>query len=232
MSKIFNNDTVSPDAYWFLHSIEEIFIDEVYKFECHKDSPRIIDCGSNIGLSIIYFKRRFPHAEVIGFEPDPELLNYAQQNIDNFCMKDNVTLINKAVWKYNGTIPFYIEGTLGGAIVENAIPKDNVIEVPCIDISTLLKNRVDFLKIDIEGAELEVLDHCKNNLHVVENMFVEFHGFKNKQQTLNQLLEIISSAGFRYYIKESYPNLRFPFIEKVPRNNSYDVLLNIFCYRV
>lgn len=232
VSKIFNSKVVSPDAYWFLHSIDEIFLDEVYKFECNQDAPKIIDCGSNIGLSIIYFKRQFPNAEIIGFEPDPELLNYAKQNISNLGMGDKTTLVNKAVWKHNGTITFHAEGTLGGSIIENENRKEKVIEAPCIDLTTFLKRQVDFLKIDIEGAELEVLNHCKDHLHLVENMFVEFHGFKNKPQELNKLLEIISSSGFRYYIKESFPNLRFPFIEKTPKDNAYDILLNVFCYRV
>src|SRR5687768_2021146 len=41
---------------WFLHSVQEIFIDEVYRFRPSCANPLIIDCGANIGLSAIYFK--------------------------------------------------------------------------------------------------------------------------------------------------------------------------------
>src|SRR5690349_14366069 len=58
------------NRFWLLHSLEEIFIDKVYLFHSAELSPRIIDCGANIGLSVIFFKRTFPSAKIIAFEPD------------------------------------------------------------------------------------------------------------------------------------------------------------------
>ena len=48
----------------------ELFEHQIYKFKCDTETPYIIDCGANIGLSIIYFKLLFPKAEIIAFEPD------------------------------------------------------------------------------------------------------------------------------------------------------------------
>ncbi len=44
------------DPYWDLRSYQEILIDEIYKFEAETDSPLILDCGANIGFSVVYFK--------------------------------------------------------------------------------------------------------------------------------------------------------------------------------
>jgi hypothetical protein len=52
-----------------LFLFEEIFVNETYFIEGRRNS--IVDSGSNIGLSILYFKLRDPDAEVTAFEPDP-----------------------------------------------------------------------------------------------------------------------------------------------------------------
>ena len=49
----------------------EIFVGGIYMFECNTDRPIIVDCGSDIGMSILFFKRLYPKARIIGFEPDP-----------------------------------------------------------------------------------------------------------------------------------------------------------------
>src|ERR1044071_4816990 len=57
------------DSLSFVAGYEEIFKRENYKVDFATNDPFIIDCGSNIGLSIIYFKTRYPNAKIIGFEP-------------------------------------------------------------------------------------------------------------------------------------------------------------------
>src|SRR5438128_1359887 len=56
---LFGNKVKVPDATTFLNSVREIFVDEIYKFETNNPKT-IIDCGANVGLSAIYFKRLFP----------------------------------------------------------------------------------------------------------------------------------------------------------------------------
>src|SRR5688500_13469212 len=53
-----------------LHLFEEIFIREIYFFKSTSASPIIFDCGSHIGLSILYFKSEIPSCQILGFEPD------------------------------------------------------------------------------------------------------------------------------------------------------------------
>lgn len=221
-----------PDAYWYLYSIQELFIEQVYKFSPRSATPYIIDCGSNIGLSIIYFKKCYPDCRVIGFEADPKIFELCKKNISTFNYNQNMQLVNKAVWINEGSIDFLPEGTLGGSIERiNEEAMEGVIRIECVRLNDYLNEPVDFLKIDIEGSELTVLKDCEKNLKNVNNLFVEFHGYTSREQNLDELLVIIKKAGFRYYIKESFPNLNYPFVEKTPTSN-FDILLNIFCYRV
>ena len=50
----------------------EIFRKGAYLFHTDKKQPLILDCGSNIGMSILFFKMLYPGARIIGFEPDPD----------------------------------------------------------------------------------------------------------------------------------------------------------------
>ena len=50
---------------------KELFRHETYKFLATKQAPKIIDCGTNIGMSIIYFKTLYPDASITAFEADP-----------------------------------------------------------------------------------------------------------------------------------------------------------------
>jgi hypothetical protein len=99
--------------------------------------------------------------------------------------------------------------------------------------TTRLKNylveEIDFLKIDIEGAEHKVIADCADELRFVKNLFIEYHSMENRAQNLHLILEIISKAGFRYHIKEAYIT-PFPFVER-RLNVGMDLQLNIFCYR-
>ncbi len=79
-----NNPIKITDTFWYLHGLNEIFVEEVYRFQSDTNTPLIIDCGSNIGLSIIYFKRLFPEAKIIGFEPDNEIFKILENNINQF----------------------------------------------------------------------------------------------------------------------------------------------------
>jgi FkbM family methyltransferase len=209
----------------FLHSIHEIFIDEIYRQKFDKEDPYIIDCGANIGLSVIYMKRLYPKAEIIAFEPDDTNYSYLEKNIRAFDFA-NVTICKEAIWKENTTLNFLSEGSLASRIGGE---EGKTIKVKAKRLRDLLDRPVDFLKIDIEGAEYEVLKDIKDRLHVVNNIFLEYHGTFEQNKELNEMLGIVTDSGFRYYIKQALDNHPVPFVRK--ELNGYDVQLNIFCFR-
>lgn len=213
--------------YWFLHSVREIFVDEVYRYIPSGNSPVIIDCGANIGLSVVYFKELCPAAKIVAFEPDPAVFDLLRKNVFERGYKD-VELINEAVWVDNSTLNFSAEGALGGKISDDEL-KSELISVQGRRLRNLLDGDIDFLKLDIEGAEYSVLEDCKDLLVNVSNLFVEYHCDPDEHQRLHNILDWISKAGFRYYVTEASPVQPHPFISR--RAEPFEMQLNISCYR-
>lgn len=206
----------------------ELFQSEMYKFKANRPNPCIIDCGANLGMSIIYFKQLYPEASIIAFEADDYIFNFLQKNVNSFGYKD-VELINKAVWNCDDTLSFIAEGGAGGRIEEETT-SGKYKKVVCTSLKKYLTGRkVDFLKIDIEGAEYEVIQDCKSELKNIDYLFIEYHSMPDRKQNLHKILKIVQKAGFSYHIKEAYTT-KYPFIER-NLNFGMDLQLNIFCYK-
>ncbi len=217
------------DANTLAHGYEEIFLKKFYEFKTSRVNPVIIDCGANIGLASIYFKETYPNSMVISFEPDPKIFKILQQNIKDRNYQ-NIELYNCAIFNKTGKVSFQQEGGFSGRVpYRNDI--ENIITVDCIDLNeVLLKyNTIDFLKIDIEGAENELLPVIKKSLVRVINIFIEYHSHTEEPQKLHGLLGILQDAGFRYHILEAFTRKK-PFVN---RNTmlGMDLQLNIFAYR-
>lgn len=228
-TKILGNELIGVDGASFVATYNELFKKEIYDFHTANNSPFIIDCGANIGLSIIFFKQKFPSSRIIAFEPDPVIFATLKNNLEANKLYD-VDIINKAVWIKDTNIKFISEGGESGRIINQCDNSHtNVIEVKTQSFKNLLRRKIDFLKIDIEGAEYDVINDCRDKLSLVECLFVEYHSHQDEKQKLGELLSILSNAGFRYHIKESYTVAK-PFIER-PAMLDMDLQLNIFCYR-
>jgi len=214
------------DAHSFRHSFIEIFENEIYRFPCEHDRPRIIDCGSNHGTSIVYFKTLFPKAVVHGIECDPEIFDLLSWNIESRNLTD-ITLTNKAISNSVEQIRFFQEGADAGRAVPLAGAVGEVT-VDTISLDSLLDQPVDFLKMDIEGMETDVI--CgSQRLEQVACMFVEYHSFSDRPQDLSRLLGKLTEAGFRYFIQSQFCALR-PLVD----DDEYlgmDLQLNIFAKR-
>jgi hypothetical protein len=61
---------------------QEIFGWGAYMFKSHSREPVIFDCGSNIGMSVLFFKAVYPHARITAFEPDPGTYKVLNRNIE------------------------------------------------------------------------------------------------------------------------------------------------------
>jgi FkbM family methyltransferase len=233
ISTLFGKQVLITNNFWHRHSLREIFLEEVYKFTACNTQPRIIDCGANIGLSVIYFKRLYPGAKVIAFEPDADIYRKLNENLLMFGLHD-VMVYEKAVWNANTNLKFHAAGSLSGAVqsdIQTAETNQSFKNVKAIRLSEWLNEPTDFLKIDIEGAEFEVLTDCETKLGNVSNIFIEYHSTPGKKQCLHILLEILSKAGFRAYIREAWNNLPYPYQHKMYKP-VWDMQLNIFGYRI
>ncbi|HSN07949.1 MAG TPA: FkbM family methyltransferase, partial [Hanamia sp.] len=184
-------------------------------------------CGAHIGLSVIYLKSICPSANIVCFEPDNKNYDLLQKNITSHQLKD-IDARNEAVWNENTSLHFIQEGNMGSKIGENS--NSNTITVKARRLKDFLNKKVDFLKLDIEGAEYKVLKDIAENLNFVDKMFIEYHGTFDQNKELLEILELVSNAGFKFYIKEAAPVFDQPFLSK-KHEGEYDLQLNMFCFK-
>ncbi|RZL44778.1 MAG: FkbM family methyltransferase [Pedobacter sp.] len=216
--------TSAPDLY---HSLEEIFSDKIYRQTLPPNSY-ILDCGSNIGLSVLYLKSICPTAIIEAFEPDAANFSLLKRNIESNGLT-GVTLNQKAIWKENTTLIFENKGTLASKLDVNA---SNGTEVETARLRDYINKEVDFLKIDIEGAEYPVMQDIEDKLYLVKTMFLEYHGTFDQNNELINMLNMLNKAGFKFYIREADPTYKTPFHRPHDGDTKvYDIQLNIFCFR-
>jgi FkbM family methyltransferase len=211
------------------HSYEEIFKTRVYDFRATTEHPIIIDAGANIGLSVLFFKQIYPGCKIVAFEPDPDIFRLLVKNVQAHGFSD-VDLREAAAWINNDELTFYSEGSLSGSTAVDFLGAGNVKKVKACRLKTLLTGfaKIDFLKIDIEGAETDVLADIESELHRVEYLFFEYHSTYDRPQTLGDLLSLATRAGFRYVINGTH-GPRLPFRER--SSSAYDIQMNISCFR-
>lgn len=228
-TKIFGLNLAYSHGPSLVHSLEEIFGGDIYLFNNDNETPYIIDCGANIGISVLYFQKKYPKAKILAFEPDEFIYNILEENIKTF--NHSTTEIRKeAVWVKDEILEFYSEGALAGSIVTDFGKNNNIIQIKAIDLKKYLNQPVDFLKIDIEGAENTLIFDIKDHLYQVKNLFLEYHGIIGEEQNLGEILNLLKSKGFQYYIRVAGETIKQPFCNEKP--NAFNQQLNIFCYRV
>ena len=221
-------ETTIPDGPSFIAVWSALFQDGIYDFSTNSPSPRILDCGANVGLSCLFFKRRFPDSRITAFEPDPTIFAYLKDFVARAKLS-GIELVPKGVWSSATNLSFYSEGSDGGRICCIGAQAAKVIEIQTVRLRDYLCEPIDFLKIDIEGAETEVLIDCADSLQYVNRLFVEYHSFIAQPQTLDQILTVLRHAGFRIQIHSGIKSEK-PFFD-IPEHLGMDLQLNIFAYR-
>ncbi len=215
------------DCLSFVFQFKEIFLLEVYKFNSEKREPVIIDCGANIGISCIYFKKLYPESKIKAFEADSNIAELLKNNLEMNGFRD-IEIFNKAVWINNNGVEFGSDGADGGSVFNISNKK----AIPSIRLKDILdsETEIDLLKIDIEGAETDVLVDCDVSLLKVKSIFVEYHSWIGMPQNLDKLLNVLSINNFRYYIENV--NLLHSALENSNKIPDFNLQLNIYATKV
>lgn len=166
-------------------TLQEIFTDLPYHFTANNGSPFIIDAGSNIGIATLFFKELYPNSKILCFEPDPKAFQLLQENMTNNQI-ENVSLINAALSSKEGEIDFFGQilvdspDARGNSIIDTwGLQRtiSNTVKVKSVKLSSYINSEVDFLKIDTEGAEQQILEDLaqENKLSFIKEMAIEVH---------------------------------------------------------
>ena len=157
-----------------------------------------IDCGANVGD--ITCKLAKTGVQVYAFEPNPYAFRRLSERVRGL---NNVVCYNHGVWDQNTTARLYFHQeakkddefwSFGSSILQGKknVDKSHYVDVELIDLAEFierLEKPVDFLKIDIEGAEIEVLEKfiSKGLHHQVKMTLVEAHSSKIEGQKVKTL---------------------------------------------
>lgn len=191
------------DLLSFCPQWQDIFVKRALDFRCTTAAPRILDCGANVGLASLYFKRLHPGARITAYEADPSLFAMLDANLARNGAAD-VERVHAALWTSTGTLTFQCEGSDSGMIgsLPGAVDGTST-SVPSLRLHDVLaREPIDLMKLDIEGAEDAVLDDCADVLHQVRAIVMDLHEFEPSSRQAPRVLECLTRAGFAYAVDD------------------------------
>jgi FkbM family methyltransferase len=140
---------------------------------------RILDLGANIGFGSVFFSKAFPEAEIVVVEPDPRNLPLLRKNLGLNGISS--TVIEGAIGSAAGTLAlrFGTNPTCSSLAGTGMHDLSNTVEVAVTTVPKVMKqagwDSIDLLKIDIEGAEEDLLAHDNQWLAKVGAIIMEIH---------------------------------------------------------
>ena len=189
-----------------------------------REGHTVLDLGCYSGLTAIAFSKAVgPSGRVVSAEPDPG--NHAT-SVQNLGMHrrvnglDNVSLHAVAVAGNTGTLTFSSEGAMGSSAVSVVGGfRGRVVEIPCVTLEELARRagveRVDFIKMDIEGSELEVVERSGAFLRAHRpRMIIEPHKVGGTLDA-EAVMSALAGYGYRCEIIEQW-GVSLPLVTAVP----------------
>ena len=187
-----------------------------------KEGDVVVDVGAHIGpYSIIASKRVGPNGKVVAIEADPNNFDLLSRNIQ-LNKLSNVMALNYAAYSEAKKIKLYLPsaGEKSPYTKYNTIMSDKArnnekfVEVKANTLDYLLQSKnmikqeqeVNWIKIDVEGAEYEVLRGAKNILSTSSNitLLIEIHNLSTGNALYKPILEFLSLRNFKIKFEKTY----------------------------
>lgn len=200
MNAIFYNQF---DNSYIPHILEEIYIEKVYdRFFHGKQDMAVLDIGANIGLFSMFSRQ---HAKkVFAIEPAQEHFDVLQKNIE-YNKWDNVTPIRKAIFTESKPMQFFHNKNTTmfslSSLVEDKTSKPESVDA--IDFETLFNtykiDHIDFMKLDIEGAEVDVIGGSafEKVCPKIDSFVIEYHDWSGRNPS--QLATTLKDYGYNVF---------------------------------
>ena len=145
---------------------KQIFVDNEYdSLNLPETANTIVDLGANIGLSALFFLKKYPNAHIIAVEPDTVNFEFMKRNLEDY--SNHVALLQAAIWPSDGAVSLVEhdesnEGLGAWGYRTETLTEGAEASVSAISIPTLMNqfsmDFIDILKVDIEGAEYELFE--------------------------------------------------------------------------
>jgi FkbM family methyltransferase len=177
-----------------------------------------VDVGANIGyFTLLGGQLVGPTGKVVAIEAHPRLAELLRRNVVINGMHHHVTAWHRAAWSKQTTVPFHLRahyaanssvGSIGPSGLAELDDEEEIVEVDAVAVDDLLAElpRVDVIKVDVEGAEVQVLTGLDRTLRRNSEITVMFEWSPSQLTAVGDpplaLLELLSEHGFGYRLIE------------------------------
>lgn len=140
-----------------LATFNEVIVRRDYDMELPFVPKQIIDGGANIGLTSVFFANKYPDATIIAIEPDADNFKCMQHNVAFY---SQIKPLNSAIWSNSAYLHVVDHGRGTDGYTVEVAPEAAPDKFMATSIDDIMKdnnwNRIDILKLDIEGSEKEI----------------------------------------------------------------------------
>jgi len=184
-------------------TFDQVFLRDQYNIHFPFDLKNIIDAGANIGLASVYFSHKYPNSSIIAIEPSSENFEVLSQNIAPY---SNVKTYFKGLWNKDVYLAITNSDGENNSFMVAETTADNPNSIPAICIPTIMReqswDRIDLLKIDIEGSEKEVFEtNYETWLPKTRAVVIELHD-NMKKGTSKSVFKAISQYNFSFDMQD------------------------------
>ena len=175
---------------------KDVFINK--EFNINFDNPKvIIDCGAYIGYSTFYFSKKYPKSKIIAIEPEESNFKILKMNTNRL---KNTMLINKAIYHKKAKLKINNKTKEEWAFQvnedENGFTDSTTIEELMIKFNI---NKIDILKIDIEGSEEYLFKNSNDWINCVNCIIIELHD-RIKNNCSKNFFEAVNKKDFNFSV--------------------------------
>jgi len=185
-----------------LNILQEIFEERFYAdyFPFYKKAI-IVDIGAHYGyFSMFASKNTSPDSMIYSYEPSNNNFRCLLKNINSNQLK-NVKCENLAIGEKDGESELITSSSFNHSIVINKNNSDKTEKILIKRLSSVIKNnsidKIDFLKMDCEGAEYQIFETLESSiLKKINVISMEFHDLKNSKYNADFIISILKENGF------------------------------------
>lgn len=165
-----------------IQAFAQIFTRNEYGIDVNRNPEFIVDAGANIGLVSIFFANQFPNARILAIEPEEENFKILVKNVRPY---PNIQPLLGALWGERAEIDVIDSGAGNWGFVVEAPSESQALsgstrqKVQGMTVDMILEDygvrQISILKMDIEGAELEVFRGSSSWIDRIDSLIVELH---------------------------------------------------------
>ena len=192
---------------WDFFILNEIFVIKEYDVALPFTPKTIVDVGAHIGAASLFFAKKFPQAKIYSVEPFPKNFAALSNNIKINNLGKQITPFNMAISKKEGSAKLYLNKDNDGchSLIQELNPDSEGLKVRTSDFDGFLSENslkgIDLLKMDCEGAEMDILRSSKK-LPSIKAIVME-----TNYQYFDEIKSILGKNGFTVKQIEDRPLL-------------------------